>query len=59
MEWQPIESAPNDGTLIQIRQGEWYPTHAYWKNGDWCHIEYQHTNKPTHWQPLPDPPAKG
>lgn len=74
-EWQPIETAPKDGTRILIAGGTYYydasempdqeftsADTAYWRNGGWCggygseyNGEYWH--KPTHWQPLPAPPA--
>lgn len=64
--WQPIETAPKDGTRILIYD----PTHyrdpiitiAEYRCGGWlgedggvydcCSSEYE----PTHWMPLPLPP---
>jgi hypothetical protein len=51
-DWQPIETAPKDGTVIRIRQGRWSPHHARWKDGYWQSIEYTGTQHPTHWMPL-------
>ena len=66
--WQPIDTAPKDETPIlgfadgEIAVVEWYeedlaPAGGYWsltvcgsfaESGEWW---------PTHWQPLPEPPA--
>ena len=73
MEWQPIETAPKDGTKIlvftamgEIEMSEWYVS----KNYRYDHIEgdvYKkvldeevglwNSNYPTHWMPLPKPPS--
>jgi len=60
-EWQPIESAPRDGTRVLAFPIRWDRTSAavmYFKKpfgfvsapGDWA-------AHPTHWQPLPEPPT--
>jgi hypothetical protein len=54
-EWQPIETAPRDGTVIRLRQGNLAPCHAQWTKGEWYWIEFQHPSKPTEWQPLSEP----
>jgi hypothetical protein len=58
MSWQPIETAPRDGTTIHIRQGSFMPHHAFWRDGRWCSVEYMGCYRPTHWAPctLPEPP---
>ena len=61
MEWQPIETAPLDGTLVIIRDGLTVKT-GHWSeisNGCWVDPEYGddlHV-EPTHWMPLPAAPA--
>ena len=70
-EWQPIETAPRDGTEIIARMGTATPPYCesmyfvpfdddesdgmwHWtQDGDAPAI-----NKPTHWMPLPSPPAR-
>ena len=63
-EWQPIETAPKDGTPILMWDGDmiyvisWYVPQntrypAQWREADgkrYCDYD------PTHWMPLPEPP---
>jgi hypothetical protein len=51
-DWQPIESAPKDGSFVKMREGELAPFTAYWAGGRWRYVEFQHSNRPTHWRPL-------
>jgi hypothetical protein len=70
--WQPIETAPRDGrNVLVFEPGGTYPSGysfpatvgtAYWWNGDG--VNHPGWNGPinprgfpTHWMPLPDPPA--
>lgn len=64
MKWQPIETAPKDGT----------PFLATWQwliGGDWCYVvmfckdgeflvdwDYQDSAAPTHWKPIKQPKIK-
>jgi hypothetical protein len=72
-EWQPIKTAPKDGTPILI-----FEPSPYLKKGwidvvqNFYEIEYKSDadkwyardsaeiscDNPTHWQPLPDPPKE-
>jgi hypothetical protein len=60
MSWKTIDSAPKDGTRVlgygPSSTGDYYiQTVYYWKD-DWP-IRWMHGySRPTHWQPLPEPP---
>ena len=69
--WQPIETAPKDGTEIvglrlrtkQARVCSWRDTRNYYHpvfgrcNTDtWWMDDTGEIFDPTHWQPLPEPP---
>ena len=57
--WQPIETAPRDGTVILVYR---HIDGLYggvdkdeWKNGSWWRSSCE--NQPTHWRPLPRAPT--
>ncbi len=61
-QWQPIGSAPKDGTQFFA----WMPTYyqgkggfalCLWLEGEW-YDNKAWVIKPTHWQPLPLPPGE-
>ena len=51
--WQPIETAPKDGTFVILFDPKGAEViSSYWvDNGYWVNCK-----KPTKWQPLPEPP---
>lgn len=58
MEWQPIETAPRDGTRVLLA-GEGLVRECRWCYGDWqdpVYGEWFFETTPTHWVPLPEPP---
>lgn len=67
--WQPIETAPKDGTLVLICERGGRRQVAKWCEGDWgappCWWvqltgrgpESYPTLDVTHWMPLPPPPT--
>jgi hypothetical protein len=62
MEWQPIETAPKDGTpaLFYERNTYDYEIHlGYYDKGSWWNNLFEpYRFYPTHWMPLPEPPKK-
>lgn len=58
MEWQPIETAPKDGTRILlwvVPPRMWVP--FAWENGRWMGDDYPlNMAEATHWTPIPTPP---
>jgi hypothetical protein len=74
MIWQPIETAPKDGTTIDLWDGHYKHRvvnaqwkHHYWMNGvpirekSWGSNDRDgpFCDKPTHWMPLPKSPEEG
>ena len=69
LEWQPIETAPKDGTVILCNERGWVYT-AFWgmktpdeyyynqrsKTPQW--LSHNFPQEPTHWMPLPNPPKE-
>lgn len=63
-EWQPIETAPLDGTVVLTFTPSRNPQIAtmFWANpgtiqNKWCCEDGSwYVKGPTHWMPLPDPP---
>lgn len=56
--WQPIETAPKDGTGVLTTQGN-YPEDLFCDRWDVKHQRWGYDAKPTHWMPLPPPPTAG
>jgi len=65
--WQPIETAPKDGSTIILRAGDVVDT-GHWTDNSMTAYPWQGwtwhtlvtkatTSKPTHWMPLPSVPA--
>lgn len=66
MDWQPIETAPKDGTRLWLFYPDaraddqqvvgWFVDDL--RNGPrWIdHADCREFDEPTHWMPLPDPP---
>jgi hypothetical protein len=55
MEWQPIETAPKDGTVIIVYAPDFFQTAAWVGNG-WTNAANSWLGDVTHWMPLPEPP---
>lgn len=63
-EWQPIETAPKDGTpIIGAIRGSvayvcWFQEDAwvFWESDGRPNLPVRMAFSPTHWMPLPEPP---
>ena len=64
-EWQPIETAPRDGTEILLFDADTDPTiyvggydydGRYWFYSELLAQDVVGEATPTHWMPLPEPP---
>lgn len=68
--WQPIETAPKDGTLILVSFGAKGVRAVSWEDDLWCVDDDKHGpyplrgysystfTAPTHWMPLPAKPSE-
>jgi hypothetical protein len=66
--WQPIETAPKDGTEFdvwnayseeRIANVRWDGKHfVHWWIGGFDSMDYCRIERPTHWMPLPAPPKE-
>lgn len=58
-EWQPIETAPKDGSQFLASDITGYHFNCWWENegyeARWMD-EIDSEPNPTHWMPLPPPP---
>jgi hypothetical protein len=62
MEWQPIETAPKDGTVIlayryQLGSLSWIVIMFDRIKGIWFNYYTGQQELPTHWMPLPEAPT--
>ena len=61
--WRPIETAPKDGTPVLLGfPGYLHAMHGHYEDGIWGQLDsdfgFEHLpTQPTHWMPLPAPPA--
>ena len=57
MEWQPIETAPRDGTLVDLWHKDGFRmTEVWWEQTDECWSCVMGDESFTHWMQLPEPP---
>jgi hypothetical protein len=53
--WQLIETAPRDGTVVDVYCPTWgRMPERWWDDGHWVGTPHDFT--PTHWMPVPKPP---
>lgn len=61
--WRLIETAPRDGTIIQVKRGDWVGERICWHVNAWCErlnsrfenlgfIALNDDHQPTHWMPI-------
>lgn len=61
-DWQPIETAPRDGTYILLGYEGVLPEDAFaevghWELEDWHNCDLMRLGSPSHWMPLVAPRA--
>ena len=57
MNWQPIETAPKDGVLVDLwHKGGFRVAEVWWDKDDACWSCSMDDLDFTHWMPLPPPP---
>lgn len=62
-DWQPIDTAPKDGTPILVWNAGYVAVMCWWErcweyaNGIQRYWPRADEREPTHWMPLPDAPA--
>jgi hypothetical protein len=67
MDWQPIETAPRDGTWILVYEGDWIDPRfvghevAHWSKSSFGNPAWRDSSDnvfdgATHWMPLPAAP---
>jgi len=61
MNWQPIETAPQDGDIFLLWEpdGNYVVGFYHWKRKTWVSLAADDPNdevKPSHWMALPFPP---
>ena len=63
-EWQPIETAPEDGTPVLIFSAKHGKNHKspvaldfyHFRRDGWAYGGWYAIDNPTHWMPIPEPP---
>lgn len=61
MNWNPIQTAPSDGTRVLLfREGFAEAMAVAWRGTDeeWRPVNGSTFPEPTHWMPLPAPPKE-
>ncbi|MCP4108368.1 MAG: DUF551 domain-containing protein [Desulfobacteraceae bacterium] len=59
-QWQPIETAPKDGTWVLLYIKTSGAHRGNFQNNKWLNESFFNRKEaPTHWQPLSHPPVKG
>ena len=64
-EWQPIETAPKDGTMVLSYEPratkhkyKFMEFHRTKDGGSWKNVAASGAVIPSHWMPLPEPPKE-
>lgn len=62
--WQPIDTAPMDGTWIDLWDGQARLPDCWWESGQWwlwdqagSHGQVPVETTPTHWMAIPNGPT--